>query len=78
MIRTRKKTAYEKLPANLPFLQAVCWQTPNVHRMTEEEMLARYERGWNYLGVMGDLTEQERRFIRTLAARYGSWLNGRV
>jgi len=72
------KQTPEKQPDNLPFLQAICWQTTNVRRMTSEEMLTRYERGWNYLGVLGDLTEEERQFVRHLAAQHGSWLVTRV
>jgi hypothetical protein len=62
------------VPAELPFLEAVCWQTKDVRRFTPEEMLSRYERGWRYRGVLADLTGEELGFLRRLADLYGSWL----
>lgn len=63
-----------KIPEKLPFLKAICWQTDNVKHFTPEEMLARYERGWHYLGVLGQPTKLELLFIKKLAKVYGSWL----
>lgn len=62
------------IPAQLPFLEAVCWELRNVHDLTADEMLNRYERGWAYRGTLADLGEQERVFVRKLAVARGSWL----
>lgn len=32
----------------LPFLESICWQTADIYHFTPEEMLSRYERGWEY------------------------------
>lgn len=61
------------LPKNLPFLSAVCWQA-DINSLTPEEMLRRYERGWHYLGIMGELSAEEAAFVRQLSQRYGSWI----
>ena len=61
------------IPANLPFLKAVCWQTKNVRHFTLPEMLSRYERGWNYRGVLADLEGEELDFVRNLVKKIGSW-----
>ena len=63
------------VPQKLPFLEAVCWQTENPYHLSPEEMLCRYERGWRYRGVVADLGEDEKKFIRDLGQRYGSWIN---
>ncbi|HEY5603320.1 MAG TPA: hypothetical protein VIM41_09440 [Gammaproteobacteria bacterium] len=63
-----------EVPEHLPFLQAICWQTDDVHHFTPDEMLCRYERGWDYRGVLGDLGQQEREFLKKLAMKYKSWL----
>ena len=65
-------------PAQLPFLKAVCWQTPDVDRLTAEEMLRRYERGWTYRGVLADLGKEEVVFLRHLTNQFGSWLASHV
>jgi hypothetical protein len=64
---------FEK-PADLPFLRAICWQRADLEGMTVDEMLNRYERGWLYHGVLADLGNEERTFLRQLAAKHGSWL----
>lgn len=66
------------MPQELPFLEQLCWQTKDVHHFTAEEALHRYERGWRYLGVLGDLGEDERVYLRGLAKALGSWLDGAV
>jgi hypothetical protein len=66
------------IPEHLPFLKALCWQTSNIKHFTPEEMLHRYERGWNYRGVLADLGEEERQFIKALCQEYGSWLSAHV
>ena len=62
------------IPAQLPFLQAVCWQTADVQHFTQDEMLDRYERGWGYKGVLADLEGDELDFVQRLARAKGSWL----
>lgn len=61
-------------PQQLPFLEAICWQTNDVTHFTHDEMLNRYERGWVYRGVLADIAADELNFIRTLAKNKGSWL----
>jgi hypothetical protein len=65
-------------PTELPFLAAICWQTDDVLHFTEDEMLNRYERGWNYRGVLEDLQGEELQFVRYLAQSKGSWLAANV
>lgn len=62
------------IPQRLPFLEAVCWQTIDVQHFTRAEMLRRYEQGWQYRGILGNLGVEELSFVRTLAKYYGSWL----
>lgn len=64
----------EPVPKNLPFLEAICWQTDNVHRFTPEEMLSRYERGWAYHKVFNCLEGEELNYLKELAKHYRSWL----
>ena len=59
----------------LPFLESVCWQTDNVYRFTEEEMLSRYERGWRYRDLLNNLEGGELDFVKELVERYNSWLD---
>ena len=65
-------------PADLPFLRAICWQRADIEGMSTDEMLNRYERGWEYRGVLADLGNEERTFLRQLAAKCGSWLAAHV
>lgn len=62
------------IPKKLPFLQAICWQTDDIAHFTPDEMLARYERGWLYKGVLADLEGEELCFVRELAKYKNSWL----
>ncbi|WP_133493148.1 hypothetical protein [Alcanivorax sp. 24] len=55
------------MPERLPFLEAVCWELRDVHNLTLEEMLNRYERGWAYRGALADLEGPEKTFVRKLA-----------
>lgn len=71
-------TATQPRPTNLPFLQALGWQGGDMRRLADEDMLARYERGWRYLGVLAELDAEERDFVRDLAQRHGSWLTPHV
>jgi hypothetical protein len=63
----------------LPFLKSLCWQGLEEHRefgigRDPAEILAIYERGWRWRGVMADISEVERQYIRDLAAAFSSWL----
>ncbi len=62
------------IPAELPFLQAICWDLTDVHVLSLDEMISRYERGWDNKGVLADLTGAEKRFVEWLAREKGSWL----
>jgi len=62
------------IPAELPFLQAICWQAANVKNLTFEEMLCRYESGWHYWGVLGNPSTEELAFIQQISQHYKSWL----
>ncbi len=61
-------------PMNLPFLKAICWELGDVCVLNLDEMLNRYERGWEYRGVLADVKGEEKNFIRKLAKTKGSWL----
>lgn len=62
------------VPEELPFLKAICWQTDDVKHFSPKEMLVGYERGWRYLGVLGEPSPEELLFIKRLIQRHGSWL----
>jgi hypothetical protein len=64
----------EGVPTKLPFLEAICWQTDDVYRFNPEQMLSRYERGWRYHELFGNLEGEELNFLRGLAKAYHSWL----
>ena len=63
-----------KVPAELPFLQAICWQIADVKKLTLKEMLCRYESGWHYWGVLGKPSSEELAFIQQISQYYQSWL----
>ena len=63
-----------KVPAQLPFLQAICWQIADVKKLTLKEMLSRYESGWSYWGVLGKPSSEELAFIQQISQYYQSWL----
>lgn len=63
-----------KIPEELPFLQAICWQVANVKYLTIKEMLCRYESGWHYWGVLGKPSAEELAFIKQISQHYQSWL----
>ena len=65
-------------PDRLPFLEAVCWDLGDINQLTLDEMLNRYERGWDYLGVLADLEGAEKIFLAKLARAKGSWLQSNV
>lgn len=62
------------VPQELPFLESICWQTADVYQFTPEEMLSRYERGWEYRQLFSNLESEELDFLKELAKRYYSWL----
>ncbi|MCC3444965.1 MAG: nucleotidyl transferase AbiEii/AbiGii toxin family protein [Microcoleus sp. PH2017_29_MFU_D_A] len=63
-----------KIPAKMPFLQAICWQIANVKNLSVPEMLCRYESGWHYWGVLGEPNSEEIIFIQQISQHYQSWL----
>lgn len=63
-----------EVPEELPLLEAICWQISDVKNFSPKEMLISYERGWHYLGVLGEPSPEELLFIKKLIQRYGSWL----
>jgi predicted nucleic acid-binding protein len=62
------------VPKKLPFLESICWQTADVYRFTSEEMLSRYERGWQYHKLFNNLEGEKLNFLQELARLYQSWL----
>jgi Nucleotidyl transferase AbiEii toxin, Type IV TA system len=73
-MNSREVVTTFETPAELPFLQAICWQVANVKHLTFKEMLCRYESGWNYWGVLGKPSAEELAFIRQISQHYQSWL----
>jgi len=67
-----------KIPADLPFLRAICWQTEDISCFSLSEMLDCYERGWKYRGVLSDLEGEESDFVYDLAKKADSWIAGDV
>jgi hypothetical protein len=64
-----------KAPRELPFLASISWFDRLYRELPPEDMLRRYEAGWRHLGVLGEPSAEELRFIRELVARYGSYLD---
>jgi Nucleotidyl transferase AbiEii toxin, Type IV TA system len=60
-------------PLKLPFLEYLSWQIVDPYRLTEVEMLARYERGWRHQGQI-DIPGDELAWIEQLALNNASWL----
>lgn len=66
-------------PGRLPFLDAICKRlNQRVNLEDERSVLALYERGWIFYGVLGTPSDAESRYIRSLAARYQSWIQKQV
>ncbi len=63
-----------EVPEELPLLEAICWQISDIKNFSPKEMLISYERGWHYLGVLGEPSSEELVFIKGLIQCYGSWL----
>lgn len=72
-MKTRAGDTFQR-PERLPFLEAVCWDLRDVSLLSQDEILDRYERGWDYKGVLADIAPQERQYIADLAKAKGSWL----
>jgi len=72
-VKTRTVDTFQR-PERLPFLAAVCWDLRDVSLLSQDEILDRYERGWDYKGVLADIAPQERQYIADLAKAKGSWL----
>jgi Nucleotidyl transferase AbiEii toxin, Type IV TA system len=64
-------------PFKLPFLEFLGWQIADVYRLTQLEMLANYERGWQYRHIT-NLPASELTFIKQLAVDRKSWLLGEL
>jgi hypothetical protein len=62
-------------PRHLPLLTALSWFDADPHALTPFEMLCRYERGARHIGVLAAPTDEERAFMRALAAHFGSVLD---
>jgi hypothetical protein len=62
----------------LLFLESICWQTEDIYRLTPEEMLSRYERGWKYRSLFNNLEGEELEFVKRLAKTYHSWLQAEL
>ena len=66
-------------PASLPLLEAICKKLNQlVNREDEQRVLALYERGWIFKGVLCNLEGEEARYVRALAGRYNSWIARQV
>ncbi len=63
------------VPAELPFLASISWFDADYRALDALEMLSRYEAGWRYLGVLGEPSPEEERFIKVLVDRFGSVLD---
>ncbi len=64
----------KNIPQKLPFLESICWQIADVYRLSPEEMLNSYERGWKYREIFNNLKGEELIFLTELARNYNSWL----
>jgi hypothetical protein len=73
-MKTPTETIQKTRPTKLPFLESICWQTRDVYQFTHEQMLSRYERGWDYRQLFNNLEGEELIFLRQLAKSYHSWL----
>jgi hypothetical protein len=60
-------------PSKLPFLEYLSWQIVDPYRLSETEMLARYERGWRHQSQV-DIPSEELAWIERLAVDNKSWI----
>ena len=56
------------------FLRALLWQGDKQRRLSEQEMLNAYERGWRFNDILAEPTVDELKSIEALASSHGSWL----
>lgn len=63
------------VPAKLPFLEAISWYDRRPLELSPKDMLTRYEAGWRFCGVLCDLSDEEREWIRYLVERHGSTID---
>jgi Nucleotidyl transferase AbiEii toxin, Type IV TA system len=64
-------------PLKLPFLEFLGWQIADVYRLSQEEMLASYERGWRYRHL-ANLPINELAFIKQLVIVHHFWLSSEL
>jgi hypothetical protein len=62
-------------PQRLPFLEAISWYDSRPLELAPREMLARYEAGWRFNGVLADPSAEEQAWIRHLVELYGSTID---
>lgn len=66
-------------PEKLPLLDAICKKlNQRVNLEDEPRVLALYERGWIFKGVLAGLDGAEARYVKSLASRYDSWIARQV
>ncbi|SFR66091.1 hypothetical protein SAMN05216203_2311 [Marinobacter daqiaonensis] len=66
-------------PNKLPLLDAICKKlNQRVNLEDEQRVLALYERGWIFKGVLANLGDAEARYVKALAIRYDSWIARQV
>ena len=75
MTTAAKTEAELRVPEVLPFLASISWFDADYRALDALEMLSRYEAGWRYLGVLGEPSPEEERFIKALVGRFGSVLH---
>lgn len=57
-----------------PLLKALIWQGRHNDMLPEEDVLAIYERNWDFAGLLATPDAAELAFIHALGQRYHSWL----
>ncbi len=60
----------ETAPERLPFLEAISWYDRDPYQLPPDQMLIRYEASWRHLGVLGELSDEERAWVRYLVETY--------
>lgn len=63
------------IPGKLPFLEAISWYDCRPLDLPPKDMLTRYEASWRFCGVLCDLSEEERKWVRYLVECYGSTID---
>lgn len=78
-VQQRSQPGTIRRPRRLPFLDAICKKlNQRVNLEDEPRVLALYERGWIFRGVLCQLEGEEARYVRALANRYNSWISRQV